>query len=69
MTLGVYLVIEEVTEEDFGEYTCRITKPDDRYIDINVTLSEKGKFLYVNNVLLISAVKNVFYTRVAKTLE
>lgn len=41
-TLGAYLVIEKVTKNDYGEYVCRISKPD-KSIEMLVTISEKGK--------------------------
>lgn len=40
-TLGAYLVIEKVTKNDYGEYVCRISKPD-KSIEMLVTISEKA---------------------------
>jgi len=42
LTIGAYLVIDKVTHEDYGDYICRISKPD-KYIDMPVNITEKGK--------------------------
>lgn len=53
LTIGVYLVIEKVSEEDYGDYICRISKPD-KSISMNVTLEERGKFMTSRHIKYIT---------------
>lgn len=40
-TFGTYLIIENVDQEDYGEYICTISMPG-KYLDLHVFVSEKG---------------------------
>ncbi|XP_018328506.1 interleukin-1 receptor accessory protein-like 1 [Agrilus planipennis] len=47
-TFGTYLIIEEVTDDDYGEYVCRITKPG-KTVDLpSVLIFEKAEEEYLN---------------------
>lgn len=46
-TFGTYLIIDEVREEDFGQYVCKITKPG-RSIDSFVQLIKLDEVKYIN---------------------
>lgn len=46
-TFGTYLIIEEVVNDDFGKYICKIVKPG-RAIDLPVYIREKVYVGYLN---------------------
>lgn len=43
--VGSILVIEEITTEDYGEYTCQISNGIDDEIKLPAHLYRQGKFL------------------------
>ncbi|KAL0281470.1 UNVERIFIED_CONTAM: hypothetical protein PYX00_002450 [Menopon gallinae] len=48
LILGCYLLIYDVSNQDFGEYVCRINSTGDYFIELNASIYE-DKSVHVNN--------------------